>query len=542
MSLKGRIAFTIFVIIIVPIVLTAVVFYFFTNYKVHQIGERYGIENPTYASVYSNTMLISRQIQEKYIRIREILSADPEKLEDTVFLAELNEEMSDTEAFIVVRRGDEMFFNGSDSIPDDEILAALPPYREPEVEEVNYNIQTSDRVMFRQIDVLFRDGTPASIFLVSPTDRIMPEIRAWAAQLVFVMIVILVAISVIMGIWLYRGIVRPLGELKTAAQNVRDGNLNFTVEKNGVQEIGELCQDFEEMRIRLKESAEEKVEFDRENRELISNISHDLKTPLTTIRGYVEGVIDGVANTPEKLERYMRTVNSKVNEMTLLLDELTVYSKIDTNKVPYTFAKVDPEAFFGDCTADMRIDLEEHNIDLEFHSYLKERSEIIADAEQLRRVVNNIIGNSVKYMDKEHGRIAIRLRDVGDSVQVEIEDNGRGVARNELPRIFDRFYRADASRNSRQGGSGIGLSIVKKIIEDHAGRVWAASKEGEGTTIYFTFRKYVESVAGPAEEQAPAKGKKKSRRQEEKAQKSGKNRNLPTVRKRSRKRSGGKKK
>ena len=117
---------------------------------------------------------------------------------------------------------------------------------------------------------------------------------------------------------------------------------------------------------------------------------------------------------------------------------------------------------------------------------------IIADPEQLRRVINNIIGNSVKYMNKTEKFINIRIKDVGDFIQVEIEDNGRGIAQKDLPYIFDRFYRTDASRNSAQGGSGIGLSIVKKIIEDHGGYIWATAKEGEGTCMHFVLRKYIE--------------------------------------------------
>ena len=114
---------------------------------------------------------------------------------------------------------------------------------------------------------------------------------------------------------------------------------------------------------------------------------------------------------------------------------------------------------------------------------------VIADAEQMKRVINNIIGNSLKYMDKKHGIINIRILDVGDFVQIEIEDNGKGIGQKERPYIFDRFYRTDSSRNSSKGGSGIGLSIVKKIIEDHGGKIWATSKEGIGPEIHFVLRK-----------------------------------------------------
>ena len=118
--------------------------------------------------------------------------------------------------------------------------------------------------------------------------------------------------------------------------------------------------------------------------------------------------------------------------------------------------------------------------------------EVIADAEQIKRVINNIISNSVKYMDKSDPKIDIRVKDVGDFVQIELEDNGKGIAAKDLPNIFDRFYRTDASRNSSTGGSGIGLSVVKKILEEHGGQIWATSREETGTTMYFVLRKYQE--------------------------------------------------
>ena len=254
----------------------------------------------------------------------------------------------------------------------------------------------------------------------------------------------------------------------------------------------EMCRDFEEMRRRLKESAEEKIILDKENKELISNISHDLKTPITAVKGYVEGIMDGVADTPEKMDRYVRTIYNKTNEMDHLINELTFYSKIDTNRIPYTFSKLNVEDYFSDCAEEIGLELETRGIQLCYANYVDRSVQVIADGEQIRRVIHNIIGNAIKYMDKAKGVIQIRVKDVGDFVQVEIEDNGKGIASKDLAYIFDRFYRTDVSRNSSKGGSGIGLSIVKKIMEDHGGKVWATSREGIGTIMYFVLRKYQE--------------------------------------------------
>ena len=346
--------------------------------------------------------------------------------------------------------------------------------------------------MVKQVDYENVDGKECSAFIVTKTDQIAPQITGMARELAVVTVLILVFTSLGLSLWIYRGVIGPLGQLKKATQNIKDGNLDFTVEPCGVAEINDLCEDFEEMRIRLKETAEEKVEFDKENKELISNISHDLKTPITAVKGYVEGIMDGVANTPEKMDRYIRTIYNKANEMDRLINELTFYSKIDTNRIPYTFSKIHIADYFDDCVEELNLELDAQHVDLTYFNYLEDDPIVIADAEQIKRVINNIVSNSIKYMDKSHKVINIRLRDVGDFVQVEIEDNGKGIATKDLTKIFDRFYRTDASRNSTRGGSGIGLSIVKKILEDHGGKVWATSKEGVGTTMYFVLRKYQE--------------------------------------------------
>ena len=318
------------------------------------------------------------------------------------------------------------------------------------------------------------------------------QIRLMAKDVFLTALIILLITAVLIGAWIYCSIAIPIEKLKKATQNIRDGNLDFVLDVDGKDEISELCQDFEEMRIRLKESAEEKVNLDKENKELISNISHDLKTPITAVKGYVEGIMDGVADTPEKMDRYVRTIYNKTNEMDHLINELTFYSKIDTNRIPYTFSKLNVEDYFSDCAEEVGLELETRGIELVYANYVEGNVQVIADGEQIRRVIHNIISNAIKYMEKPKGIIQIRVKDVGDFIQVEIEDNGKGIAAKDLPYIFDRFYRTDVSRNSSKGGSGIGLSIVKKIMEDHGGKVWATSRLGIGTIMYFVLRKYQE--------------------------------------------------
>ena len=335
------------------------------------------------------------------------------------------------------------------------------------------------------------DGTVYDISITDSADS-QGRVHVMAKDLFISAFVILISVALVVGLWVYRSIAVPLVKLKKATQNIKEGNLDFVLDVEGKDEFSELCQDFEEMRRRLKESTEEKSLMEKENRELISSISHDLKTPITAVKGYVEGLMDGVADTQEKMDRYVRTIYNKTNEMDHLINELTFYSKIDTNRIPYTFSKLNVEDYFADCSEEVGLELETRGIELVYANYVEKDVMVIADGEQIRRVIHNIISNAIKYMDKPKGIIQIRIKDVGDFIQIEIEDNGKGIGPKDLPYIFDRFYRTDVSRNSSKGGSGIGLSIVKKILEDHGGKVWATSRLGIGTIMYFVLRKYQE--------------------------------------------------
>lgn len=329
---------------------------------------------------------------------------------------------------------------------------------------------------------------------VDNVSNLMPKsmmICLWLAGFV-----ILFVIAFCLTRWIGKGVFNPINELEIGMKQIAEGNFDFILDSSSVKdaEMKQLYENYEEMRLKLKESADEKIENEAKNRELITNISHDLKTPITAIKGYVEGIMDGVADSPEKMNKYIKTIYNKANDMDRLINELTIYSKIDNNKIPYTFLRLNVSEYFGDCIEEVGVELESKGIELNYTNLVPGDVRIIADPEQLKRVINNIISNSVKYMDKEKEKsiIDIRILDDNDSIRVEIEDNGRGIASKDLPNIFERFFRSDSSRNSSKGGSGIGLSIVKKIVEDHGGYIFATSKEGEGTCMHFVLRKYEE--------------------------------------------------
>lgn len=491
MKFKNKILISFCIILFVPILLALVVLFSFQKIQLKAIEQTYGVDSQDYSYISNSMQLLSRFTKDSFKELSDVAHSQPQQLLDEAYLDEMNAKLREKSSYLVVRKDSNLVYVGADAVG--AILTQLPEYGEADVNaDIGVYVDGEEQALIKQIDFCYPDDSEGSAFIVTILEDTVPEIKSLLTDALVSIVLILVLTACMLTIWIYTSMINPIKKLQMAAQNIKDGNLDFTVDVESDDEIGELCRNFEEMRQRLKDNAEEKISSEKENKALISNIAHDLKTPITAVKGYAEGLIDGVADTPEKRDKYIRTIYNKANEMDTLINELTLYSKIDTNRIPYNFARLNVSEYFNDCIEEIGLDLEAKNIGLSYFNYADEEIQIIADPEQLKRVINNIVGNSVKYLDKQRGVINIRIKDVGDFIQVEIEDNGRGIAARDLPYIFDRFYRADASRNSATGGSGIGLSIVKKIIEDHGGKIWATSKESMGTVMYFVIRKYQE--------------------------------------------------
>ena len=326
---------------------------------------------------------------------------------------------------------------------------------------------------------------PSILLIYSINYETARDVDLWLTILACVIDVI----AIVMWFWIYKRILVPLDKMRIATKKIADGNFDYELDEKDFVEIPFLYNDFEKMRIKLKENEEEKILSENASRELVSNISHDLKTPLTAIRGYVEGILDGVASSPQKVRDYLTTIYNKTNDMTKLIDELLYYSRVSGNEFSYNFEKTNVKEFFDDYVKDLYLELDTIKINFSYSANVDADTMIDIDREQIKRALNNIVANAVKYMDKEDPEIHFRVKENMDAINIRISDNGRGIDEKDLPHIFERFYRSDASRNTKLGGSGIGLSIVKKVIENHEGSVVAMSKSGVGTDIDIVLKK-----------------------------------------------------
>ncbi|MCR4956736.1 MAG: HAMP domain-containing histidine kinase [Lachnospiraceae bacterium] len=486
MKIMKRLWLSILMMIVAPIILATVIVLVITDNQIKHFEEIYGATEGDYSILMNSYQAQNNLTADEFKNIKNLARGGGEELLNLKTCKKINKRLEKQQSALVIRSSNVIVFDGTSGSCWG---LKLPEYGSG-FSNQSAGIISNGKSQFivKQYDFKTDEGQKCSAFIVTAAVGVLPETQNIVITVVLGLVALVITTGFGITFMMHTGIITPIQKLERATKKISQGDLDFTIEPVRDDEIGKLCEDFEQMRKRLKESAEAKVEQDRQYKILISNICHDLKTPITSIQGYVEGIMDGVANTPEKQDKYLKTIYIKAKEMNNLINELTIYSKLDTNRVPYDFKKLSIKEYFDDCVEDVTMEMETRGVELRYYNFCDEATLVIADPEQLTRVLHNIVSNAVKYMDKPRKQITLRVKDVGDFVQIEIEDTGKGISSKDLPFIFDRFYRADSSRNQTKG-SGIGLSIVKKIVEDHGGKIWATSKLNIGTTMYFVLRK-----------------------------------------------------
>lgn len=514
MKIRGRLIIAFLFVTIFPLALIAVSYNMILTNQASTLEDDYQSDISSENLLLNPIHILSTATMTDFRDLVHVADTNPDLLIRRDYLDKINSDLSGRFSFIVVHKGGQEFYIGNTKAYHQ--LNPLPGFRSFE-EGYTDTISIDNGYLVKQKDFYLSSHEYAQLFLVTDYSEILPRWRELIRQLMISGALILLGTAALLVVWLYNGIVRPLNILQIATMQIGAGNLDTPVRVNSTDEIGELCRDFEEMRIRLKEMIQERIRYEQDTRDMMSNMAHDLQTPLTSIKGYSEGILDGVANTPEKQEKYLRTISSKANDMSYLVDQLSIFSKVEQNSLPYHFLDFPLDSYFTDCIEAISLDMETKHITMHYENTCPKDTKIHADPEQLKRVVINIINNAVKYLDRSEGNIRIRLSEVPVKqpsaplyrqlnpdgtpmetnseipvpehfIQIEIQDDGPGIDAEALPHIFQRFYRADASRGSSKRGSGLGLAIVARIIEDHGGRVWADSTPGEGTSIYFTLK------------------------------------------------------
>jgi len=342
--------------------------------------------------------------------------------------------------------------------------------------------QLSDEVVVYESDshdylIVFPDN------VTMPNDFSMQNGYSILPLLVILLMVAIVYITnLLLTRYIFKSIMLPIETLVNGVHEIRDGNLTYRIEYKNNDEFAAVCADFNEMAVRLLDMVNQRQKDEQNRRELIAGISHDLRTPLTSIKSYVKGLQDGVAKNPAKEKKYLEVTYRKACEMERLIDQLLLFSKLETDNFPFHFKSQSIHNYFVKLLDAFEYDLRNNNATITLNSTC-ETQKVLLDGEQMQRVIFNIIDNSIKHNKGREIHIDTTLQQIGNSVIIRLKDDGTGVSEVQLSRLFDIFYRGDESRTNSSKGNGLGLSIAKKIVTAHGGKITAENSNGLAIVI-----------------------------------------------------------
>jgi len=292
---------------------------------------------------------------------------------------------------------------------------------------------------------------------------------------------------------LEKRIISPIQELRNGVDQIASGNYDVRVECHFPNDLGLLIISFNEMAYRLLQAEQMKAEYEENRKSLITNISHDLKTPITAIQGYIEALQEGPVLPPEKRDSYLKTIHRNVSYLNHLIDDLFLFSKLDMQKLEFNFDSVRIRDYVSDLMEEYRLELEGLNIPLRVFDTLSGEPRVNMDSKRIYQAINNIVRNAIGHGPGQGLVLQVKLYRRDDLIALDIRDNGPGIPADKLPHIFGRFYRIDTERTKNFESTGLGLAITKELVQAHGGEVAVASREGEGTCFTIMLPEYLPS-------------------------------------------------
>lgn len=300
--------------------------------------------------------------------------------------------------------------------------------------------------------------------------------------IIFVVIVIIFVTNRLLTKMIIKNIINPLETLVYGVHQIRDGNLDYRIYYRGKDEFTMVCEDFNEMAKRLMDMVNERKKDDENRRELIAGISHDLRTPLTSIKTYVEGLELGIAKTEEMQKHYLNTIKIKTADLEHIIKQLFLFSKLDIGEFPMNIENVDIGEYISSFVDEVTPYYKDRDLNIRLLENVN-RVIVAIDKVQIKNVLTNMLENSIKYGDKKGKEASIIVKRNNTKVRIELNDNGPGVREGEISKLFNVFYRGDRSRRSTSKGSGLGLAISSKTIEQLGGTIKAKNLTEGGLSI-----------------------------------------------------------
>ena len=388
MNIKKRLILSNTITIVIPFIITIIAAFLFIFVSSRIFNKDISYDN------FKKFIFIKTELSDTRSAIWKQNSGD---IEDPEFQQYLYQKLLNINGELIILKNNTVIFTSKDvnKIDIEKCLIEAKTKSQKKLVEID-----TVAYMVEVAPLRFKDEALGNAILLAPTFEYSGILEKFIIFILVVFLITFIAVNIFMSYLLSKRIIKPLSLLKTAVGDISKGDLSLEIIEVGDQEIKDLCADFEKMRIQLKDSIHLKKKYDDNRTMLVSSISHDLKTPITSIKGYVKGILDGVANTPEKIERYLKTIYSKAEQMDVMINDLLLYSKLDLSQLPFNFEKTDIIDYFNYCIHESALELEKSNIKIYLKNDLKESKYVKIDRERLMRVILNIIDNSRKYMDK----------------------------------------------------------------------------------------------------------------------------------------------
>lgn len=306
-----------------------------------------------------------------------------------------------------------------------------------------------------------------------------------------VMILIILMTNRLLTYLITKRIMASLNCLSDGVNQLQEGNLDYRIPYRNNDEFAPVCRNFNIMAENLQRLIERQQKDEHSRKELLAGISHDLRTPLTSIKAYVEGLLDGVAEDLSAQLRYLSIIRSKAEDIDQLVDKLFLFSKLDIEEYPFYHEKLDIGAELRILTDAAEEEYSNRGLEVTIATSL-EQVYVYADPVQLHNALVNVLENSLRYKNKEKCIVTVRCFDGQRYVTLCLTDDGPGVPEADLEKLFDVFYRGDPSRQSPSKGSGLGLAITRKIMGRMGGAIWAENATEGGLRMVMELPKFAE--------------------------------------------------
>lgn len=393
----------------------------------------------------------------------------------------LMDQLSDIGYHICGVRDGKVFFTSMDN----EEQSLLSEYL------VQENLYTANQTLWVKEDDFFllwrrleTNALPITLIAMGETDEVHLEgvgntaaFISASLLIISAIVVIVILISLHLANKLLKNVMIPLNHLCDGAQRIQDGNYEQDIYCQSADELDKVCDTFNEMQHQLKANVKKNEIYERDRNEMLAGISHDLRSPLTSIKSYVKGLQDDIAKTPDKQREYLDVVYRKACRIEELINSLFLFSKLETGKFPFDFKSVSIQNFIVTLLDLLEYDIKKNNAVLALKSTCTDQK-VYIDGAQMTRAITNILDNSLKYNLNRQIHITVTLSEQKGRIIICIQDDGVGVSDEQLPRLFDSFYRGDESRNNASEGSGLGLAIAKNIVIANNGEIYAESYNG----------------------------------------------------------------